>query len=632
MEFGLYGAKDIKRSKIYSFGGLNRTRKGNRNEFSDMYNMSNSEYPCIAPCGGRETIASFDEWVGAVVAPDGTNCDDVTGVTGVVDGGFYYNGVLKSAKYKLSRDWAWQIEQKGNMYIINGYDKTEKKSILFYYNIDTDDFAEGGKVMRNLIVTCGDNYFSTPIDDNNGVYQYYFTRPDGTVVYNSEFYEEYRDYTRDDNYGNTTMVYEKNIFAQFFKVGDEVSIEGFCDSNNGGQIWNITSGGVLGQPNITAIRNNTVDTDNMTSTNSLRDNAICRAVITGFSVRTSNGLRSAHEVYFKLYNKNGAEVTFRNLKDGGFYCTGVTLKKRTRVFDRICVHHGRIWGAQPSGNQIYASPSDNIFSFTAQDVNNRYGVRIPSDTAGAFTALCSYNNELIAFKPDSLMVVAGTNPVNYNTYVISGIGCIAPKSVAVTPEGVLFLSYGGFYIYNGGVPQCISTKLNTLYTDAVAGFDGTSYYVSALRSDGVRELLVYNMRYGVWYKEDDIGAVGFFRFHSGFYIADGSGLYKMHSGDAGDWSFTFMPCYDNTLDNKGINEIWIRAELSEGSEFRIETRSSDGEFSQHQTFDEAGLRNFRCPVRLKMSEDYQVRVSGHGKVVFYEFEIIKPDGGRRYKA
>ena len=233
MEFGLYTAKENGTVNISSFEGLNRKAKGAMNEFVDMLNISAAEYPCLSPCNSRKKIAEAEGGIRAVAPPDLTNTADVTGITGVCDGGFYYNGILKSVKYKLDMAWEWQIEQKGNLYIINGYDRTNNKSLLYYYNVDADSFAEGGKVMRKLIVSCGDDYLFTPYDDNYGVDTYTFTKPDGTVVKNEDFYSTYKDFTITDSNYNTTLSSTDNIFNHYLSVGDEVTIEGFPGVGNG---------------------------------------------------------------------------------------------------------------------------------------------------------------------------------------------------------------------------------------------------------------------------------------------------------------------------------------------------------------------------------------------------------------
>ena len=83
MEFGLSYSDGNSRTKINTFGGLNRTRNGGRNEFADMYNMSANEYPCLAPQGSRLKLAETSARIRAVVPPDSTNVTEVTGITGV---------------------------------------------------------------------------------------------------------------------------------------------------------------------------------------------------------------------------------------------------------------------------------------------------------------------------------------------------------------------------------------------------------------------------------------------------------------------------------------------------------------------------------------------------------------------
>ena len=85
------------------------------------------------------------------------------------------------------------------------------------------------------------------------------------------------------------------------------------------------------------------------------------------------------------------------------------------------------------------------------------------------------------------------------------------------------------------------------------------------------------------------------------------------------------------LDNKGINEIWIRAKLANGGSFKVHTAVGGGEFTEHTEFTKEGLNIYRCPVRLVMGESYSVKLSGTGDVVIYELELVRADGGRKYK-
>lgn len=632
MQFNAIQAEENPKMSLYNFGGINRKRKAARYEFSDMWNITAKEHPCLAPVGRRKEVAKM-EHINAATAPDTTNATSINGLTGVADGGFYYNGELKSQKMTLPTDWEWEIERKGNLYIINGYSRNRSQSLIYYYNVDLDEFAEGGEVFRNLIVTTGDTsgipFIETMYTTKNGVQSYVITTPDGRTIENKDFCNEYLTEYYDKGY---TMSKTDNIFEKAYSIGDDITIEGFPADNNGGQAWSLYGDHILAQSGKNTIRNNTVDTDNMPTVKNLSEYSIVTATVQSFRIISKGNGLYAHRMYLTLNNKDGGTLSFVNLSDSDIYVSGISVKKRTRVLDHITAHHGRIWGTAPSGNQIYASASDDIFSFSSQDITKKYAVRIPSDTPGTFTALCSYNNDLLAFKPDSITVVSGTNPTNYTSYDISGVGCISPKSVAVTPDGVIFLGRKGFYFYSGATPRCFSDKLNTAYINATGYFDGESYIVSAEREDGTAEVLTYHLERGLWHKQDDLKAVDFYNFGGGTYCADETTLYKCDATTPGEWSAEFAPTHDNSLDYKGINEIRILADIAPNSVLKVFTSTSGGEWRFHSAFTEQGLNVYKCPVRLELGERYQIKVSGSGSVVIYEAELTKVTSGSRAKA
>ena len=635
MYFNQHSGYDPTKTSTYNFYGINRTRRTSKGEFAAMRNMSTEEYPCAAPVRPRKYVAKAPAVINAITAPDCTNVVNIEGLTGISDGGFYYNGVLKSDKYYLSPLHDWQIVRKGNLYLINGYDSTTMKSEMYYYNVDADEFSQNG-VMKNLIVYCGSDYIELLEYGHDYVRDYSIISPDGTVIKNKDYFDEYCK-------NGVCTPPGDNIFEKYgFKVGDEITLEGFpkIGSDCPGQIWYRYSDRIVAADHISTEYNNTVDTDEMTDKDKLSKYANVSAFVKSFYTSNQamvNGVAaSVHRMYLDLYTKDGlaGELDITSNDTYKFYVSGITVRKRRRNFTNITTHHGRVWGSVPSGNMLFASASDDLFSFTSNDIANCYAARLPSDTEGRFNGLCEFENKLIAFKDTSITVVSGSNPNNYYTYSINGIGCIDARSIAVTPSGVIFLSHDGFYIYSGSTPARISLRLNTRYDSAVAGYDGNIYYACAVRSDNkCRELLAYDMRYNVWHILDDIDASGFFVFKGKFYIADNIIIYECNCEDClevTDWNFTSVKTHDNTFDNKSVTELWIRCEMSKGSEFKVETSVDGGPFRSHATYSSAGIQIFRCPIRIEMCHYYQYRISGHGHVVFYEIEIHKQFGGRTY--
>lgn len=636
MEIGISGGSKNTATRIENFYGLNRGRRPLAGEMEDMINMSSCEYPCASPRGGREAIAEAVGEILTPMAPDEAFTDEITGFTGVSGNAFYYNGVRKTTivgsrktnthQIDLPAGCEWEIKRMGDLCILNGYCVATNRSYMFYYNIRKDTFAYGGAVMPKMIVMIGNDNTGTYIEALKSVStikDYVINYSDGTSFNCYDYRELYHA-------GSGVISWEENLFSKYFKAGDELRIEGFRRTNEG-QHFEFDDGVIVP---VSSTKNYTIfNTADIDDTDEITGDVgrVCSMIVKSFSKVTDDSSR--HKMYVDTYNINGEECQYSILDYDASpsYYAGVDIYKKIPTLNRICVHQGRIWGSSPSGRYIYASASDDIFSFSDADMTSGFAWRMPADTAGAFTNFSSYNGELIAFKPQAMSIISGYNTRNYQMHTITGIGCISPNSTVTTNKGIMFLSYDGFYIYNGSLPKMFGRNLNKPYTDAVAGFDGRKYYAAAVDSDGNREIVVYDTHYGVWHIEDDFDTTGFFRFRDGFYVCDSHTLYKTDgTGDTVEWSMTMAQVGD--FDLMGINEVWVRAEIGEGAEFTVYSDIGDGKWREHTTFsDSDGIAIYRAPVRFAHADNYRVAIKGRGKVIIYGIELVTATGGRRHK-
>ncbi|MGN0163731.1 MAG: hypothetical protein ACI4EA_09185 [Candidatus Ornithomonoglobus sp.] len=706
---------DPSTSSIYTFKGINKLRRGYSGEFEDMVNMSTLEYPCAAPRGSRAEAAKAPGSIQAAAAPDVQYTDTISGFTGIAGGGFYYDGVLKSGSAALSDSMTWQIARMRNLYVLNGYDAENRTHAMYYYNVDTDEFDYMHDSMTDLIVTTGKddtgNYISLYTYEYSAVYNHSVTLADGTVIKNSDFFNKYysglalpsvnvfeKRYKVDGNGENVLdedglkIPASTSDYKEKFTVGDRIIISGFPSADiSVGQVWyyNKSEEKVYPQTGYDIHYNNVVNTDLLRTMSGLDKYQIVIAIVDGFStekisVAVSGTTCYRHKMYVRLYNKNGDEVDFDTLVQSAsgerdIYVSGISISKLYHSFDNIAIHNNRVWGTLPNGEEIYASTADDVFDYST--VSETYGtplyVRLASDRPGVFTGLCEYNTDLLAFKESSFVVIIGDDAGNYTQSVTSGIGCIDPRSIAVTPSGVIFLSYNGFYLYNGSrSPALLSSKLNNKFVSAVAGFDGNIYYAFAQDRSGNKMLLTYDLRYSLWHIQDSIFAVapapaeltdeekkleelfrdkllsegssivvdlsstldvcGMFMFKGDFYIADKCSnkilLCNSESDEEVNWSFTSVRSYTNALDNKSLTELWIRAEVSDGAWFKVETAADNKDFVVHTYLgNPPGEHVYRIPVRFDPGTTYRYRISGVGKVVFYEIEAHIKNDGRKYK-
>lgn len=631
---------DPTKSSVFNFYGLNRTRRTSKGEFSDMENMSTLEYPCAAPRGKRLKVVNDIGNVQAVCPPLINNTQEIAGFTGIANEKFYYNGRVVSEDYTLRSDWDWDAVIMGDMYIINGVSKDQTENILYSYNPSTDKFITMGGYMDNLILYASKdssgNYL-TPINKKyTTVDEYSVTLNDNTTIKGSDYYDKYFD-------KGSTALGKNNIFSKQFAVGDEIIISHFPTiAENTGQLftYHISNDKLIAQSELSYEENNTVDSDVIINPEEIEDHIPVHAIVKSFTTtQVTSGVYN-HKMYLTLYNKNDDVIDFTNMGSSSslpIYCMGVKLALKKPALSQICTHNARIFGTHTSGKFIYGSTMDVLYDFSETSIHEHMAARLGDFTPGTFTGICEYGSMLVAFKEQSITIVGGNTPANYYTDVINGIGCIDRRSIAVTQNGVIFLSHNGFYIFSGNVPQCISLKLNTKYKSAVAGFDGEIYYVSAVKSNtGERELLTFDLQRSIWHKQDDLDVLGYFRFKGKFFIVhkdeDISYISETNSSDENapsvQWSFTSVPYHDNTLDLKALENLHFRVELEKGAYFLVYSRCDDGEYKLRAKYTEPGMNVIPCPIKTEMGHVYQYKIVGGGNVVFFEIETDKAFGGR----
>lgn len=631
------------KQNTFRFLGLNRNRYTQKGELEDMVNMSSREYPCAAPRYYRKSYADIPAGVCAVAAPDPLRSGSViAGFTGIAGGSFYYDGVVKSGNYVLDTDCMWSIIRNGNLYILSGYNKASSKHILFYYNIAEDKFHEPEYMLDNLIVTAGKdstgNYLNTFHYGYDAVTSYKVTRDDGTVIDCSKFFSEY---------GDGKYINKSNPFEEMFSVGDRVIISGFPKGiPNNGEIFSYTANAEIinKQSNTDYHINNTADTDSKTIYE-LDKYDVVYAYVKGFkssSASVSGRFSYRHFIYFELLNKNNEPVDFDSMAQSSttnHYCCGVTVRKFIPKFDNICVFNNSLFGSLPNGSSLFGSVSNDIFDYQSTDSNgNPLFTEVLFDSPGKCTGLAIFNNELLCFHENSITVIYGSDYSSYAKYVISGIGCIDPQSVAICPKGVIFLSYNGFYMFTGSSsPTYLSHAFKqTRFASAVGGYDCANrvYYACAVDSGANRRLYVYSLDYGIWHLEDDINVTGMFSYRGGYYIADKEHIYLSNMFPASylnEWSFTSVRTHNSTLDNKTISEMWIRADCDENCKFKVEVSVDDDEWTEHGEYGRKGMYVYRVPVRTITGSTFRYRISGNGNVIIHEVELNMPISGRQYK-
>jgi len=125
-------------------------------------------------------------------------------------------------------------------------------------------------------------------------------------------------------------------------------------------------------------------------------------------------------------------------------------------------------------NRLYATTPEEIqYSVYACDVL-REGLWRPDvhlsvndELGGTITGLESFGDTLLIFKDTSIWSFLGDpDPVNQAGQLtwIGPVGCVAPRSIAITPIGIVYMGRDGIYLTGGGPPTKMSSALDALFT------------------------------------------------------------------------------------------------------------------------------------------------------------------------
>jgi hypothetical protein len=137
-------------------------------------------------------------------------------------------------------------------------------------------------------------------------------------------------------------------------------------------------------------------------------------------------------------------------------------------------------------------------------------------STGKVTALGAMDDKLIVFKKDAIYYFVGTGPdiTGQNNdftdpvFITSAVGCDNPKSIVLTPQGLMFQSDKGIWL--------LDRSLQTSYIGAPVEAYNTNEVVSAQTIPGTNEvrfyldnktILVYDFYYGQWGSRTNLNAI-----------------------------------------------------------------------------------------------------------------------------
>ena len=251
---------------------------------------------------------------------------------------------------------------------------------------------------------------------------------------------------------------------------------------------------------------------------------------------------------------------------------------------------------------------------------------------GPWTGAVNYLGCPMFFKENRIhrVTVSASGAHAIGETVCRGVQAGSAGSLQVVNETLFYKSRSDVCIYQGGFPQSISEALGgKLYADAAAGAVGERYYLSMRGEDGAWSLFVYDIRHGLWMREDELHATDFARLSDELYAlaADGT-LLALLGSDGEPEPFVAWEAESGMLswqhpDRKYVSRFNLRLYMEEGAEASVYLMyDSDGVWVRQGRIRVKGTRTVTLPIRPRRCDHLRMKLVGKGEVRLYSIAKI----------
>lgn len=320
----------------------------------------------------------------------------------------------------------------------------------------------------------------------------------------------------------------------------------------------------------------------------------------------------------------------------------VTLERAVPDMDFIIEAQNRLWGCKYG--VVNGETLNEIYCCTLGDFKNwrQYiGISTDSWTAsvgsdGPWTGAVNYLGYPMFFKENRIhrVAISSVGAHQITETVCRGVQSGSSKSLQVVNETLFYKSRTDVCVYQGGFPKGISDALGEeKYYEAAAGTIGDRYYISMRDAAGLWNLFVYDIKHGLWMREDDLHCTDFARIGDELYCTTDNALWALLGTDGEKERFVSWTAESGMLgyrypDHKYLSRYLFRIWQPEGSEMTLYVEyDSSGTWERKakvkfQKDSKGKTGSVLVPVRPRRCDHMRIKLVGKGPVRMYNYSRI----------
>lgn len=323
--------------------------------------------------------------------------------------------------------------------------------------------------------------------------------------------------------------------------------------------------------------------------------------------------------------------------------SSVSLSRTVPDMDFVCECQNRLWGCY-YGKGADGKMLNELYCCALGDFKNwrvymglstdSWAASVGSD--GPWTGAINFLGYPTFFKEDRVHRVT-VSPVGAHSVqdtVERGVQAGSAKSLAIVNEVLFYKSRSDVVAYQGGFPSGVSEALgDVVYSDAVGGTFGSSYYVSMKDDQNKWHLFVFDSANSLWMREDDLQLTDIVRLGDSLFALDADGVIWDLQGALGEeetrlpWAAQSGILYYEMPNRKYTSryDIMLSAPAGTTAEIFIQY-DSDGIWRWSGQVHFRGLNAVTIPVRPRRCNHMELRIVGEGDVKIYSIARILEQG------
>lgn len=339
--------------------------------------------------------------------------------------------------------------------------------------------------------------------------------------------------------------------------------------------------------------------------------------------------------------------TVEQAYDSAEEAVNISVKRTIPDMEYVIESNNRLWGChyglsadgESVLNEIYASKLGDFKNWNVYDgvSTDSYAASVGSD--GPFTGAVNYLGYPLFFKETCIHKVYGTYPANFQiqTTTCRGVEYGSSGSLAIVNEVLFYKSPSDFCAYDGSLPNSISSALaEWKLKNAVSCSHEGKYYVSAKDQDNAHHFLVYDVKKGLWHREDSLAVTAFASNDGELYmISGGNILTEFGSGEREDltpikWRAETGVIGLSLPDQKNVSRITVRLNLAPGSRVSFFAEYDSITRWEHLcTLSQRYLRTFSVPLKPRRCDHLRLKIEGVGDCKIYSIAYTSDQGSEK---